>query len=72
MKYIFRGLVVFDYDPDTKELTVPVDPDTGIPNLNMCKFILEDYGLLQDFLQQIKYHVEGFCYNEDLEDIEVD
>jgi len=72
MKYVFRGRTVLDYNPDTKELTAPVDPDTGIPQMNMCKFITEDYGLLQDFFQQVAYHTQGFCHDEDLNDTVVD
>jgi len=70
MKYIFRGRVVLNYDPDTKELTTPVDPDTGIPEMNMCKFIPADYTLLCYFMDQARYDVLGLTTN--LADIEVD
>lgn len=73
MKYIFRGRVVLDYDPETKELTAPVDPDTGIPEMNMCKFVLEDYDLMVDFLKAAQYHKADLCPDGHvLEDIEVD
>lgn len=67
MKYYFRGLVILDYDEETKELTTPVDID-GIPNFNNCKFIQEDFQLLQNFFTAINIHQTTGC---ELKDIEV-
>ncbi len=69
MKYYFRGMVILDYDEETKDLTVPVDKDTGIPNLNMCNFIPEDFQLLKNFFTAITIH--QVHPNMEFEDIEV-
>ena len=72
MKYIFRGIVVFDYDPTTKETTVPNDQDAGINNnFNFCKFIPEDYDLMADFFQMAHAHAVGEVATDALKDIEV-
>ena len=67
MRYIFRGLVILEYHPLTKELTAPaVD---GFANINMCKFITEDYELLAQYFNTIHMHSLG--NDVKLEDIEV-
>ncbi len=69
MKYYFRGMVILNYDEGTKELTAPVDEGTGIPNMNMCAFIQEDFQLLQNFFTLINTHQTN--PNMELTDIEV-
>jgi len=69
MQYIFRGLVILNYNEEFKDLTLPMHEDyDGLPNFNMCKFITEDYKYLADFFDTIHRHQLG----EDvvLEDVE--
>lgn len=69
MKYYFRGMVILDYDEETKEITAPVDEDTGRPNIDACKFIQEDFQLLQNFFTAVNIH--QVHPNMEFEDIEV-
>lgn len=72
MKYIFRGIVVFNYDPLTKQTEVPKDDDAGVDNnFNFCRFIPEDYDLIADFFQMAHAHAVGEITTEELKDIEV-
>ena len=70
MKYIFRGIVVFEYDPNAKYDKVKQGNhlDT-IPAFNHCNMIDEDYKLLGEFFNTVYRHTQG----EDvtLEDIKV-
>jgi len=77
MKYIFRGLVIFDYNPKTKQIDAPNKfeelPHTTkylIANFNMCKFIPEDYVYMADFFTRAYAHATG-AEDVDLTDIEV-
>ncbi len=69
MNFYFRGLHILEYDPKWKDLTTPVDPDTGIPNFNKCKFIPADFAALAGFMNMCSQHAEGVDVK--LEDVEV-
>lgn len=71
MKYIFRGNVVFEYDPETKQMKAPMHEDfTTLANFNYCNFIPEDYVYIADFFNAAYAHATGVP-NVDLTDIEV-
>ena len=70
MKYIFRGHVVFEYDPNDKYEKVKQGKilDT-IPAFDYCKMIPEDYKLLAVFFNKVYKHING--EDVELKDIEV-
>lgn len=70
MKYIFRGIVVFYYDPQSKMMTSP-DTEHGLNSFNFCKYIPEDFKLISEFFQTAYKHAVGEIKAEDLKDIEV-
>lgn len=70
MKYYFRALPLIEYDKNTKELIFP--KTDGICNVQMCKFIPEDYMLLGRFFTTIGLHAKGAIGDELLKNIEVD
>lgn len=67
MKYIFRGLVVFEYQPEKKEVVLV--KDNGMANWDMCQFITEDWKLLSKFFETVHRHRSG--EQIELKDIEV-
>ena len=70
MKYVFRGHVVFEYDPSNQYEKVKQGVIYGnIPAFDFCSMIPEDYKLLSVFFDKVYRHIQG----EDviLEDIEV-
>jgi predicted RNA-binding protein len=69
MKYIFRGIVVFEYNPEAKFDKVIEGQIHGLHAFNYCGMIPEDYKLLGEFFDKVYRHTQG----EDvlLEDIEV-
>lgn len=68
MKYIFRGNVVFDYDPITKELhSAIIHPGRSI--IDFCRFIPNDYLLMSQYFLTIFTHTQGMAV--ELKDIEV-
>ena len=68
MKYIFRGNVIFHYDPDAHYDKVIQSTIVGaIPAFDYCKFIDEDYKLLGHFFTTVYKHTQG--ENVDLDDI---
>ena len=70
MTFFFRGVVVFEYDPDFKEVEVPNDKyEWG--NFNYCKFIPEDYKLIAEFFNKIHQYETGEIGIDQLTDIEV-
>lgn len=69
MRYIFRGHVVFNYDPKTKEVTQGT-VNGKIPAFDFCNFIDEDYKLLGEFFHKAYLHTQGV--NIPLDDIVVD
>ena len=70
MKYIFRGIVVFKYDPATKSMENP-ETKHGLNSFNFCIFIPEDYLLLSEFFQKAYAHAVGALKAEELTDTEV-
>lgn len=70
MKYIFRGVIVFKYNPDTKEMLNP-ETESGLNSFNFCGFIPEDFILISDFFKTAHLHATGQIKTEDLKDIEV-
>jgi predicted RNA-binding protein len=71
MKYIFRGIVVFEYDPNAKYDKVKQGKhlDT-IPAFDHCSMINEDYQLLGEFFNIVYRHTQG--EDVELKDIVVD
>ena len=70
MKYIFRGCVVFEYNPNDKYEKVKQGKvhDT-IPAFDFCSMIPEDYRLLGEFFDKVYKHTQGD--DVELKDIEV-
>jgi len=68
MKYIFRGHIVFEYEPTTKRVTQHKVHDV-IPAFDYCRMIPEDYKLLGEFFTTVYKHIEG--ENVELKDIDV-
>jgi len=74
MKYIFRGITVFEYRPDDKYDKVIEHTRAGYsgpdcPTFNFCKMIPEDYRLLAQFFDTVYRHTQG--EDVELKDIEV-
>ena len=70
MKYIFRGIIVFEYNPDSKfDKITQGKTSTGIPAFNFCHFINEDYKLISEFFDKAYRHTQGELV--DLSNIEV-
>jgi hypothetical protein len=70
MKNIFRGVVVFEYDPNAKFDKVKQRKHLDvIPAFDHCNMIDEDYKLIGEFFNTVYRHTQG----EDvtLKDIEV-
>lgn len=68
MKYIFRGNIIFHYDPDAHYDKVIQPTISGaIPAFDFCKFIDEDYKLLAQFFDTVYRHTQG--EDVDLDDI---
>ena len=70
MKYIFRGITVFEYNPDNKSMESP-KTEYGLDSFNFCRFIPVDYMLISNFFQTAYLHAAGQIKTEDLKDIEV-
>ena len=68
MKFIFRNIVIFEYDKDTKQVRIPNTEGVG-NNFNFCKFIPEDYKLIGDYFNTIYKDLQGKIVK--LKDIEV-
>lgn len=60
MKYIFRGHIVFEYNPDSRydKVTQPKVRNT-IPAFDFCNMIDEDYKLLAQFFDTVYRHTQG-------------
>jgi hypothetical protein len=69
MKYIFRGIIVFEYNPDNKYDKVKQGNQGPIPAFDFCKMIPEDYRLLGEYFTTVYKHTQG--ENVELKDIEV-
>jgi hypothetical protein len=60
MKYIFRRIVVFEYDPNAKYDKVKQGKHLDvIPAFNHCNMIDEDYKLLGEFFNTVYRHTQG-------------
>lgn len=70
MKYTFRGVVVFEYNPVTKLMESP-ETEHGLNSFNFCKYVPEDYKLISDFFRNAHLHSTGQIKTEDLKDIDV-
>jgi len=57
MKYVFRGNIVFIFDEDTNELLTQMIGD--FPAINYCKFIDEDFILMEQFFTDINKFKRG-------------
>jgi len=68
MKYIFRGVVVFDYDPKTKQMTAPDKDGEGF---NFCRWVPEDYLLMSKFFHLCHEHSIGTVHESFLKDVVV-
>jgi hypothetical protein len=68
MKYVFRGVTVFEYDPETKQVRVVETEENG-NHFNYCKFIPEDYELIAKFFDTARHHAQGLWDTESLRDI---
>lgn len=67
MKYIFRGVIVFEYIPYGEDKVVQHDVHNIIPAFNYCRMMPEDYKLLGEFFNKVYRHING--ENVILEDI---
>jgi hypothetical protein len=72
MKYIFRGYTVFEYNPETQEVTQELIPNTDISAFDFCKWIPEDYKLLSEYFGTVYKHTQGEIGVNDLKNIVVD
>lgn len=77
MNYIFRGLVILEYNPETKQVEAPnrhvewgQEYNDGPANFNKCHFVPEDYVYLAEFFARAHAHATGDM-DMTLEDIEV-
>ena len=70
MKYIFRGLVILNYDPKTKSVTCPEQEPHG-NNFNFCNFIPEDYANISEFFEMAYLHSKGLIEADKLKDYDV-
>ncbi len=77
MKYIFRGNVVFEYFPETRQMTCGEEVEAGFGMMakqnafNYCSFIPEDYKLLSEFFDKAHQHATGVLHESFLKDVEV-
>lgn len=70
MKYIFRGHIVFEYDPNRKfDKLFQHKIGDKIPAFDFCIWSVEDYKLLSEFFRKAYDHENG--KEVDLADYEV-
>lgn len=67
MKYIFRGITVFELNLDTGEVIHKTN--NGMPAFDYCNMIAEDYKLLSEFFDMAYRFKNGEVI--DLKDFEV-
>ena len=71
MKYVFRGNVVFNYDETKNKLTTgKYIHNTDLPIINICKFIDDDFILMEQFFKNINDYKKDNTV--ELKDIVVD
>jgi hypothetical protein len=71
MKFIFRGLDIFEYRPGAevdKVIQFNIE-GTSIPNFSLCIMESKHYAALSDFFKIVHEHIEG--KDVDLSDIKV-
>lgn len=73
MKYYFRALPILEYNPETKQVELPLNDDgTKTTNFEACKFIPDDYELLAQFFTAANLHATNKITTKELpEDFEV-
>ena len=59
MKYIYRGMVIVEYDPETKQLTFPDDPEGGGAAIQHVRLLPEDAWRLGGFFTNAFYDMHG-------------
>jgi hypothetical protein len=70
MKYVFRGHVVFEYNPEAKyDKVVQGKIHRDIAAFDFCNMIDEDYKLLGEFFNTVYRHTQG--EDVELKDIDV-
>ena len=70
MKYVFRSIVVFEYDPNAKYDKVKHgETKNGTPAFDFCSMIDEDYKLLGEYFNTVYRHTQR--EDVELKDIEV-
>ena len=72
MKYIFRSITVFVYNPETHDVSQGCVSGTDIPAFDFCKFIPDDFRLLSGYFDTVYRHTQGDIGDNDLKDIIVD
>lgn len=70
MKYIYRGNIIFEYDPDDKYEKVKLGfHNEGYTNWQYCRLIPDDYKLLSEYFDIVYRHIQG--EDVELKDMEV-
>jgi hypothetical protein len=79
MKFIFRGLIIFEYRPgaevnkviqfNVEGTSIPNVDGTSIPSFSLCIMESKHYAALSDFFKIVHDHIEG--KDVDLSDIKV-
>lgn len=59
MKFIYRGLVIFDYQPELRLVTTRQNPEYKLPYFNLCCFQPQDYELMAQFFDAVHRHLSG-------------
>ena len=59
MKFIFRGIIVFEYIPASFEKVSQGRVHGVIPAFDYCRFTAEDYRLLSVFFDKVYNHIAG-------------
>ena len=59
MKYIFRGITIFEYDPKLERRKVVQHNVNGIASFDYCSMIDEDYKMLGKFFETVYRHTQG-------------
>ena len=59
MKYIFRGHIVFEYNPNEIDKVIQHKIYGKIPGFDFCRMVDEDYKLLGEFFNLVHRHTQG-------------
>ena len=71
MRYVYRGLVIAEYDTEKKEVTFPDDPDGGGAAIQHVRILPEDMKLLAEFFDNAHLHITNRAADADMTDIVV-